>query len=48
MARRRVSRKSVKALKVKAHKTRVARAKDVHVGRRTGTHVHTVNAPKTW
>lgn len=49
MARRRVSRKHAHAVKkAKVHKARVARAKDVHVGRKGGTHERTVNAPKTW
>ena len=35
------------AKKAKAHKSRVKRAKDFHVGHKA-THVRTVNAPKTW
>lgn len=36
------------AKKAIVHKSRTKRAKDFHVGRKGGTHVRTVNAPKTW
>lgn len=49
MARRRVHRRAIHAAKkATAHKSRAKRAKDFHVGRKGGTHVRTVNAPKAW
>lgn len=49
MARRRVNRRAVHSkTKAKTHKSRVARAKDIHVGHKGQGRVRTVNAPKTW
>lgn len=49
MARRRVNRRAVHAAKKAAvHKSRATKAKDLHVGRKGGTRVRTVNAPKSW